>query len=576
MMRSCLCWLLLVPSVLLADERILEFHSDVDVMQDGWIQVTESITVRAEGNRIRRGIYRDFPTEYFDKRGNRYAVAFEPLAVLRNDAREDFHTERLRNGVRVYFGNANRFLDPGEHRYTFRYRASRMLGFFADHDELYWNVTGFDWAFPIDNASATVTLQFDVPLNSITHEAYTGPYGGAGRDYRSGIDAAGRVKFIANEPLAAVNGLTIVVGWPKGFVDEPTQLQWLAWLLRDNLNLLIAAAGLLAVIAYYVPVWLRYGRDPEEGVVVARYEPPAGFSPASLRYIRQMYYDDKVMTAAVVNLAVKGYLRINATEGSSGFFGFNAEPPEHSLTRLDPGESAPPLAPGEQELYAGLFKGGDTVVLENDNHELLGAAKKAHRESLKSDYKRHYFRTNGLLNIPAILVVIVTLVGSFAARPALIPMIVVALMFATTAFFAIIMKRPTIRGRKLLDEILGFKDYLEIAEKDELNLRNPPEKTPQLFEAYLPFALALGVDQQWAEKFAGVLASIREPGSESYSPRWYNGSWNVGNLSSSTSQLSSSLNTAISSSVTPPGSSSGGGGGGFSGGGGGGGGGGGW
>jgi uncharacterized membrane protein len=142
--------------------------------------------------------------------------------------------------------------------------------------------------------------------------------------------------------------------------------------------------------------------------------------------------------------------------------------------------------------------------------------------------------------------------------------------------FATIMKRPTIRGRNLLDEILGFKDYLEVAEKDELNLRNPPEKTPELFETYLPFALALGVDQLWAEKFASVLAAVQQTDGTTYQPRWYNGSFNTMDLSQTTSQLSSSLNTAISSSVTPPGSSSGGGGGGFSGGGGGGGGGGGW
>jgi uncharacterized membrane protein len=128
----------------------------------------------------------------------------------------------------------------------------------------------------------------------------------------------------------------------------------------------------------------------------------------------------------------------------------------------------------------------------------------------------------------------------------------------------------------VLDEMLGFKDFLEIAEKDELNLRNPPEKTPQLFEAFLPFALALGVDQEWSERFASVLAAIRDQDGRKYQPSWYNGRWNSSNLSKTTSKLSGSLNTAISSSVSPPGSSSGGGGGGSSGGGGGGGGGGGW
>jgi uncharacterized membrane protein len=138
------------------------------------------------------------------------------------------------------------------------------------------------------------------------------------------------------------------------------------------------------------------------------------------------------------------------------------------------------------------------------------------------------------------------------------------------------MKRPTLRGRKLLDEIQGFNEYLEIAEKDELNLRNPPNKTPALFEAYLPFALALGVDQEWSERFATLLASIREPDGNAYRPSWYSGNWNSSNLTRSTSGFTRGLSSAVSSSTAAPGSSSGGGGGGSSGGGGGGGGGGGW
>ena len=132
------------------------------------------------------------------------------------------------------------------------------------------------------------------------------------------------------------------------------------------------------------------------------------------------------------------------------------------------------------------------------------------------------------------------------------------------------------RGRKLLDEMMGFSDYLEVAEKEELNLRNPPEKTPALFEALLPYALALGVEQAWSEKFAGVLAAVRNPDGGAYRPSWYSGSWNTANLSKTTSTLAGGLNSALGSSVSPPGSSPGGGGGGFSGGGGGGGGGGGW
>ena len=558
--------LLALPLAAIADERILEFHSDITVMQDGWIEVTETIRVRAEGDRIRRGIYRDFPTEYFDKLGNRYVVDFQPLAVLRNDAPEPFHSVADRNGVRTYFGRSDRLIDHGEHTYRFRYRASRMLGYFDDHDELYWNVTGFDWAFPIDRGSATVRFAFAAPPGTIATDGYTGPYGSKARDFTSHIDADGVAHFEANAPLGPLNGLTIVVMWPKGLVMEPSPLDRAAWILKDNAGLLIALAGLAGVLAYAVPVWKRYGKDPEEGVLVTRYEPPQGFSPASLRYIRQMYYDNKTLTTAILSLAVKGYLRINDL-GS-----------KHTLFRLDPGPDGPPLATGEAELYEALFRDGKRVVLEQDNHELLGDARGAHRASLVRDYKKHYFRLNSLLSIPSMLIALIAtgLAVLVGGRLSLTVIAVIVAMFLVVVFFGVIMRRPTLRGRRVLDELLGFKDYLEVAEKHELNLRNPPDKTPQLFEAYLPFALALGVEQEWAEKFAAVLEAIRGPDGRGYQPSWYSGSWDSSNIGANVGSMSGGLGSAISSSVTPPGSSSGGGGGGFSGGGGGGGGGGGW
>jgi hypothetical protein len=564
--RLVLVLLVALPLLASADERILEFHSEITVMQDGWLEVTETIRVRAEGDRIRRGIYREFPTEYFDRLGNRYVVDFQPLAVFRNGAPEAFHAVEDRNGVRTYFGQSDRYIDPGVHAYHFRYRASRMLGYFEDHDELYWNVTGFDWAFPIDRGSATVRFDFALPAASVATDGYTGPYGSQNQAYGAFVDEDGAAHFEADAPLGPLNGLTIVVMWPKGFVTEPTALDRAGWLLKDNVGLLVALAGFAGVLAYAFPVWSRYGKDPEEGVLVTCYEPPRGFSPASLRYIRQMYYDNKSMTAAILSLAVKGYLRINDL-GS-----------KHTLFRLEPGADAPPLATGEGELYEALFKEGDRIVLEQDNHELLGDARTAHRASLVRDYNMHYFRLNALLNIPSILIALsaTALAVLVGGRLSFTMIAVIVVMLLTVAFFSVIMRRPTARGRKVLDEMLGFRDYLEVAEKDEMNLRNPPEKTPQLFEAYLPFALALGVEQEWAEKFAGVLESIRGPDGRGYQPSWYSGSWNSSSLSRNIGSVSSGLGSAISSSVTPPGSSSGGGGGGFSGGGGGGGGGGGW
>jgi len=558
--------LLLISTLAYSDERILSFHSDIRVFTDGMIEVSETIEVRAQGKQIRRGIYRDIPVEYQDRLGNTYKITIDLLTVLRNGIPESFHTVKNRRDVRTYFGSSDRVIDAGIHTYVFRYRANRMLGFFEQHDELYWNVTGNRWDFPIDKASATVTLEFDAPRDAIMVEAYTGRLGSNEQRYSRYLDAAGAVHFAAEQSLPAAHGLTVVVGWPKGLVEEPTRLQRLGWLLADNRNLLIMTIAFILLLAYYIPVWRAHGKDPDEGVVVTRYEPPAGFSPASLRYVRQMYYDHKAMTAAVVSLAVKGYLRITNRDDI------------HFLHKSDADSARPLLATGEQDLLLALFAEDDVVTLEQSSHEVLGKARTAHQQSLQRDYKQKYFRTNGGLNIPAIIIVIVStgIALSTGSGPTVPVIAMLILMSLTMVFFAIILKRPTIRGRKLLDDMLGFKDYLEVAEKEELNLRNPPEKTPELFEAYLPFALALGVEQQWSERFASLLAAIRSPSGGAYQPSWYDGRWSSLSLSKTTSGLSSSLTAAISASVTPPGSSSGSSGGGFSGGGGGGGGGGGW
>ncbi len=560
-------WLLLVVAFTAgAEERILSFHSDVLVRADGWIEVAESIRVVAEGREIRRGIYRDFPTRYVDRRGLDYVVDFRPRSVLRNDASEDFHSVELDNGVRTYFGSRDRFLAHGEHVYVFRYEANRLLGFFEDIDELYWNVTGHGWAFPIERASTRIRFEFPVDADSLELAAYTGRRLDTGADVEYRREADGSVVFEATRVLPPAHGLTVAVGWPKGLVAEPDQFDRLGWALRDNRNLLVVLAGFLALLAYYVPVWRHFGRDPEAGVIVTRYKPPAGYSPASLRYVRQMYYDNKTMTAAVVNLAVKGYLSI-IHEGDA-----------YRLEKETPGADAPPLAAGERELYDALLAEGADIPLASSNHGVLGAARSAHNKSLAADYNKGYFTRNGLLNLPAAAIVLATsaVALTMGGKPPGVVLLAIVVNFLVLGFFSWIMKRPTLRGRKLLDEMEGFRDYLEVAEKDELNLRNPPHKTPELFEAYLPFALALGVEQAWAEKFAQVLAAAKTDDNKAWQPGWYSGDFNTARLASTTKAMSTGLGGAISSSVTPPGSSSGSGGGGFSGGGGGGGGGGGW
>jgi uncharacterized membrane protein YgcG len=555
------CMLLAAAAATQAEERILEYRSEIEVHADAGMTVSETIVVQAEGGVIRRGIFRDFPTDYRDRYGNRYRVGFEVLEVLRNGNPEPWHTERRSNGVRVYAGSADRMLEPGRHAYLLRYRTDRQLGYFAEHDELYWNVTGNGWELPIDSAVAVVRLPASVPAAGITLDAYTGRQGSTEQSYAADVDGA-VAQFAATRALGPREGLTIVVAWPKGHVHEPGRLERLEHTLADNRGLLVAGLGLLFVLAYMVWAWRRFGVDPPRGVIFPHYEPPGSYSPASARFIMRMGYDNRAFVAAVVNLAVKGQLEIEEDDG------------DYTLRRTG---SAQPLAAGEKALLAALFASDSVVALENENHRVLARAKQAHQKALQRDYEKIYFLTNAIFLLPSIVATL-ALVLAVSLLDAWRPLVVVlfGLMAAAHILFYWLLRAPTERGRRLMDKLEGFKSYLEVAEKDELNLRNPPEKTPELFERYLPFALALGVEQAWAEKFAGVFARLEASGSTSYRPAWYHGHFNPHAIGSFTSGVGASLTSAISSASTPPGSSSGSGGGGFSGGGGGGGGGGGW
>ncbi len=287
-------------------ERILSFKSQITVTPGGTMLVTETIRVSTTGDQIKRGIYRDFPTRYKDRRGNYYAVGFDVKDVRRDNAPEDHHTENLSNGVRVYIGKKDTILSPGEYTYTLTYQTDRQLGFFGDHDELYWNVTGNGWVFPIDAAAATVVLPEGVPRDKITFDGYTGPKDAKDKDFTGTVNEDGSVSFATTRGFGAYEGLTIVVGWPKGFVAEPPLEKRLWYFAYDNMTPITGAGGLIVLLAYYVGMWFFVGRDPEKGTIMPLYEPPNNLSPAAVRFITKMGYDNKAFAATHCQYGGKG------------------------------------------------------------------------------------------------------------------------------------------------------------------------------------------------------------------------------------------------------------------------------
>ncbi len=554
------------------EERIHKFDSLVQVGADGGLTVTETIAVTATGAEIRRGIYRDFPTVYRALDGSDHIVEFDVVEVRRNGEPISYFTEGRINGVRVYMGAKDKYIDPGRYTYTLTYRTDRQIGFFETNDELYWNVTGNDWVFPIDSATVTIVLPDGATV--LSRDGYTGQAGEQGRDWTAAKDSTGPARFATTRSLAPGEGFTVAVTWPKGFVAPPTESDEFWWTLRGYTGYLAAIVIWLVILTYYLIVWRKVGRDPEAGTIVPRWQPPKGLSPAASRFVAKMGFDGKALGAAVVNLAVKGRLVIE-DDGNDTY----------TLRRRD-GTGGAALAPGEAAMEAALFRSGDAVAVRKGNHAQLKPAVDALRKTLTSEYEGAQFRRNSgwfALGTVASFLSLTVLGPAIASTPG--PKGPAPIFFAIAGLIAInwlffkLLRAPTATGRRMLDEIEGFKMYLVTAEQERLNLLNPPERTPELFERYLPYAIALDVENEWGEQFSGILAAASAGAEGGYRPRWYSGkrgfdAWSTPGAFAGS--LGSSFSRSISAAATPPGSRSGSGGRGSSGGGGGGGGGGGF
>ena len=635
---SALVWLALVlPAA--AAEVILSYHSDIQVAADGELTVAETITVNAEGRDIRRGIFRDFPLTMEDDEGRTVRVGFDVLSVTRDGEPENWRTESITGGIRIYTGSEDVFLDRGEHTYVITYRTDRQIRYFDDHDELYWNVTGNGWSFRIEQASARVTLPEGARITDTV--AYTGPRGAADTDVTMRVRDNSAV-FATTRPLAPNEGLTIVVGIEKGVIAPPSADDLRSWWFRDNINAILGFGGLALVALYYARNWLRVGRDPAGGIVVPRWDPPEGLSPALVNYVDNKGFSGAgwtALSASALDLAVKGYVTLDDLKNSI-------------IIRRTDKIPAKPLPAGQAALLKDIGGPGEELVIDKENGTRVQTVGSNFRAAIEKEHRGRYYRSNAgyvtggvvlslvvlgalllfgnvepdllfILAVPVFFaavfgrvavkigrglrrggsllskIVSIVLVGvfGFIAISVISGVLLVALTEFTAdthwpalvavggivlinVIFFFLMGAPTPLGRRRMDEIEGLRIYLTLAEKDRMNMRGAPEMSPQHFETLLPYAVALGVEKPWSRTFETWLATAAAgAAAASYAPTWYSGDSATG-FGDRIGGFSSSMASTIASTIPAPAASSSSSGfssgGGFSGGGGGGGGGGGW
>jgi len=539
---------------------IERFDARIRVNADASIDVTESITAQFVGSY--NGLFRVIPIKYRNAQGLNWTLGVS-LQSARDDQGHDLRTETSRQGASIKY----KVWIPGAVNATktlvLRYHATNGLRFFDEHDELYWNVTGDEWEVPI----RATTAEIDLPGGAagLRAIAFNGVYGASARDARVTIDGP-VVRITMPHALEYHEGLTAVVGWDKGLVTAPTVTDRAMEAATSNWPLVIPIPVFLLVFWR----WWRRGRDPRRRPIAVQYEPPAGVSPGEAGTLLDNTVDMRDITATLVDLAVRGYLRIEELQNPK-LFGLFGGATTYTLYRLKPADG---LAGHERVVFDGIFSHGDHVPLDELKDEFytqLGPTRDAIYNQLKGSgfYQNRPDKVKQTwLGCGIGFAILIGVGGAFVAAAFLltpVSFVIAAIVSGIIlVIFAQIMPARTEAGTRTLEHVLGFEEFLRRVESE--NLKRIIVGHPELFDKYLPYAMAFGVERQFARAFEGIYTQA---------PQWYVGpsmmNFNVGHFSSSVSHLSTVASTTMSSSPRSS-SGSGFGGGGSSGGGGGGGG----
>jgi len=626
-------------SPLSAQERVFRFDVEAAIGPDASLTVTEHIGVVAEGKDIRRGIIRSIPTDFTDSEGKKRRASLELLSALLDGSPTEARVSRAGESLEFRLGDPDVLLSFGEHVFTITYMTTGQLGFFETHDELYWNVTGNDWAFPIDRASFRAKLpgkNFGEGFSAI--EFYTGKRGAKGQDARVLPD--GTVE--STTPYFPGEGLTVVFSWPRGIIALPAEPAPVIERWASSPYRMIHLGMPVLLLAVMLLIWLVWGKDPASRPVIPLFEPPAGVEAGFARYVRTMTADDRAFAAMILGMAVKGVLSIHESTLAGEMAARGGNVPSAAgaamkfLSKLA-GKSyrlrlnrekldGAGLTTDERILADTLFgttreevhlSSADRPVIQ-DAFRLLG---KSFRERGRPLLRTNLGKWLGgvvLFELYAVAMIILMAVsgqprfepilalisGPFLLLPLALPLpsgkgtlvtkffvrfffpaifLFVAagaclagassgldvdllsvpgplLCVAVLLVFKPLMKVRTEEGARLSESIEGLRMFITAAEKHRLEMLNPPEETPRLFEKLLPYAFALDAADTWADRFQNVLSAA------GYSPSWYQGDLNAFTTAAGVAAFTSGFSGAVSSGTRSSGSggsgSSGGGGGG--------------
>jgi uncharacterized membrane protein len=493
--------------------KIEKFSAELFVQPDSTLDVNETIEANFIGEW--HGLYRTIPVEYVTPQGFNYSL-FVKFEGATDAAGQTLKVESSRQGHylkwKIYVDDATDAVRTIHLHYLVR----NGLKFFEDHDELYWNVTGDEWDVPVGDASAQILLPTGV--TGVRTNEFTGSYRSRGQDAEV-TASENTVEVSMTRPLSFHEGLTIVVGWDKGFVKEPGTSDLIGQFLASNWPIFLP----IPVFVFMFWLWSTRGRGPRVGPVAVQYAPPEGMSPAEAGTLVDENAAMRDITATIVDLAVRGYIVIEEKE-TSQMMGLlhNKEYVFHLKKGLQEWTG---LKAHELALLAGIFSNGaqtdvDLSSLQNVFYKNLPGIKNNIFDELmehgyfqhRPDYVRSGYVGGGIAASVLLFFVATAMSQKMGMAPA--PFFVAAILSGgIIAGFGWFMPARTADGVKALAGVLGFENFLSHVEADHMDRIS---QTPETFEKFLPYAMALGVEKKWVGAFQNIY---------SQPPSWYQGGY---------------------------------------------------
>ena len=538
--------ILLALSVLIAGYccaqgfTVKNLHVEINISKDGYFDVEEKYNV--DFSEDKHGLWREIPYIYVVKNtdGSEKTTSVDISNI--DVPGWPFHKSFENGNVSIKVGDADKYV-IGDQQYTIKYRVKYAFLYNDTTTQFYWNFLGRKWMADFENVSFSIHLPEYLPLANKDYFVYTG-LPGQNDDSASISYNHGTVSGTSKEVLGNGKDLTVLINLPAGFVAKPSKLAMLiagwGWMLFP----------LLLILVYYL-LWRKIGRD-NKIIKVVEFQPPPGIDPAMAGFLINDSSDASDLTALIPHWGAYGYITIEQV-AKKGLF-------SHSDTILHKIKPLPASAPNyESTLFEGLFASGDDVSmnsLKNIFYKTMEDAKaKLKKSAMAGDYYTKSSNNSGCLVSLGIIVIggigYYFLNLAYGQPPAIVWAIVCIILILCSRIF---MKR-TGKGDEAMQHIIGFKMFIEKAEKDRLEVLL--KEDPTYFEKTIGYALAFGMLTAWGRKFDGL---------DVPAPTWYIGySGYMFSPYSFSQNFNDSISSAQTNMVSAPSSS--GGGSGFSGGG---------